>query len=419
MRKIFVIIFALLIAGESYALPSRYDLRELNRVTSVKHQGIPGPCWAFAALGAMESNWLTQNFGGTPDLSEMQLAYYVYKDSNPARNFTSRLKDGTLRLEGNIFNAAAFLSRLSGPANEKDFRYTTMNLDDVKKFASRKNPEDFRRPMRLRDAFFMSRYETPSDSIKKELIINYGAIVITFWHKLDKFHGDTYFNNNGRQTNHDALLIGWDDNFPRNNFTPKPAKNGAWLVKNSFGTNTGYFWMSYEQFTRGGTAFIAEKNRARLRHYGYDDLGHCSALKYSWAANIFRTQSRKESLIEAGFYTTHNNTSYEIFIYSHGEKMPFSPVSGELIANFSGKIKYAGYHTVNLPERITLNKDEYFSVVLKLSNKLMPVETRVKNFSENAVIHANESYFSQDGKTWTDGIKFNANACIKAFTITR
>ncbi len=419
MKKFCVILFIILLVRESHALPSRYDLRELGRVTSVKHQGIPGPCWAFAALGAMESNWLTQNLGGNPDLSEMQLAYYAYRDSNKARNFTSEYNNGTLSLEGNIFLATAFLSRLSGPAYEKDFRYDTTNLESVKKFAAKKSPEDFRRPMRLRESYFMSFNENPSDSIKKELIMNHGAIVISFWHKLNKFHGDTYFNNNDKKTNHDALLIGWDDNFSRDNFKPRPSKNGAWLVKNSFGSNTGFFWLSYEQFIIGGTAFIVERDKSRLNCYYYDDLGICGKLKYSWAANIFKINTRKETLKEIGFYTMNNNTDFEIFIYSSGERFPDSPVTGELRANFSGKIKYPGYHCVNLPESINFNKNEYFAVVLKLSNKSMPVETRVKNFSDNAVINERESYFSENGINWKDGKNLNSNACIKAFTITK
>ena len=57
IRKIFVCVLGLMLfACEGYALPSRYDLRDYGRISSVKNQGIPGPCWAFAALGAMESN---------------------------------------------------------------------------------------------------------------------------------------------------------------------------------------------------------------------------------------------------------------------------------------------------------------------------------------------------------------------------
>ena len=112
IKKVFaaMIIFTLC-AGVSYALPSRYDLRDYERITSIKNQGIPGPCWAFAALGAMESNYLTQKLntdGKIPDLSEMHLAFYTYKDPDSKRNFTPLHSSGTLRLEGSAFRAAAF-----------------------------------------------------------------------------------------------------------------------------------------------------------------------------------------------------------------------------------------------------------------------------------------------------------------------
>ena len=432
MKKFLAVIIALILVREANALPSRYDLREYNRVTSVKNQGISGPCWAFAALGSMESNWLTQKLNTdkkTPDLSEMQLAYYTYRNSTVEKNFSSRFKQGMLRLEGNALRAAAFLSRLSGPANEKDLLYITTNLDEIKKYAAHRKPEDYRRPMRLRDVYFLSRLENTTDSVRKNLIMKHGAILVSMWHKMDQFRMTlkytTYFNNNNKETNHDVLLVGWDDNFSRDNFKPKPSKNGAWLVKNSFGdllgNMGGYFWLSYEQFIQGGSVFIAERNTPNMRHYGYDDLGYCSAKKYSWGANIFKTVNKIESLKEVGFYTTYNNMDYEVYVYTHGNKFPSSPVSGSLAVTTKGKIEYAGYHTVKLPESVRLNKGNYFSVVVKFSKSSIAVESKVKWYSENALVNQHESYFSQDGKKWTDGAALSdkSNACIKAFTIVR
>ena len=40
-------------------------------------------------------------------------------------------------------------------------------------------------------------------------------------------------------------------------------------------------------------------------------------------------------------------------------------------------------------------------------------------YSTNAEVNARESYFSRDGKLWTDGIDVKANACVKAFTLIR
>ena len=430
MKKIFMIIALLLISAESEvcALPSRYDLRDYGRITSVKNQGIPGPCWAFAAIGAMESNWLTQKLGKLPDLSEMQIAFYCYRDPDNSRNFTSRIKSGILGLEGNAFMPVALMSRLSGPTDEKNLKYSTTLSYSEKKELSAKTPESYRRSMRLRDAYFLSGTGILGNSLKKSLIMKHGAILVSMYSDVNSYHTKgkyyTYFDNShGRDTNHIVLLAGWDDDFSRDNFYPKPEHNGAWLVKNSWGTmrgsNGGYFWMSYDQHTYGGTAFIVERNNKRLKHYGYDSLGYCTGIRYSYGANVFRISGKREKLKEVSFYTTSNNESYEIYIYSNGNKAPKSPISGKMISSVKGSLEFTGYHTVNLPEQINMNEGEYFSVVLKLSGGYMPVETKYEGYSENAVVNKNESYFSNDGKNWTDGFNIKSNVCIKAFTISK
>ena len=434
MRKLFAFIAFMILFYDScssaYSLPSKYDLRDYGRITEIKHQGIPGPCWAFAALGAMESNYLTQGLntdGKMPDLSELHLAFYAYKDSRPERNFTSRIKSGTLALEGSSFISAAFLMRLSGPTNERELKYTTQIEDSQRKAMMKKSPESYKRVMRLRDAYFLLDSELDIAS-KKKLIMNHGAITISLYSEPSKYHVKgkyyTYFNNShGHETNHDVLIAGWDDNFSRDNFSPRPKSNGAWLIKNSWGdmrgNNGGYFWMSYEQYTRGGTAFIVEMDNRRLKHYGHDDLGFCSVLGYSWGASVFCIEGKREVLREAAFFVPDNNMSYEIYVYDLGFKSPSSPVEGKMISIVKGRIEFAGYHTIKLSEEFTMNNGNYFSVVLRLTKKIMAVETKIKDYSENAVVHERESYFSHDGLKWTDGKKFNANACIKAYTILK
>lgn len=419
-------------ASEGHAaLPSRYDLREHGRITSVKNQGIPGPCWAFAALGAMESNYLTKKLnadGKTPDLSEMHLAYYVYKAPEVKRCFTSKYSSGTLSLEGSCFKAAAVMLRLSGPTDEKYLRYDTNMPDAEKKALAKKAPESFRRTMRLRDVYFLAGNRTLDDTGKKELIMKHGALAVSMHSNPTKYHTInghyTYYNTDkGKQTDHEVLLAGWDDNFPRSNFKPEPSRNGAWLVKNSWGTmrgsEDGYFWMSYDQHTWGGTAFIVERNNSRLRHYGYDDLGFCGSEKFLWGANIFKTKGSRETLKEAAFYTPTSNAKYDLYVYDLGNKFPASPVAGNLAASTKGSLKYPGYYTIKLPESVSLKAGQYFSVVLKLSGGYMPVEKKLAGYSENAEVNERESWFSRDGKNWADGKTINSNACIKAYTLTR
>ncbi len=429
MRK-FIITLAILITQftqtQAFAnLPEKFDLRELGKITSVKNQGIPGPCWAFSALGACESNFLMQNLGTKLDLSEMQLAYFMYRNTKPERNFTSRIKSGTLRLEGDMFMATAFLSRLSGATLERNLKYSTQNLNSLKQSLRNKSPEDFKREIRIRDVCFLSLNSQPDNITRKKLIMNHGAISISFYsdpfeyHDINKF--STYFNNSHKtKTNHEVLIIGWDDNFSHENFKPKPSINGAWLIKNSWGAsrgNNGCFWLSYEQYIYGGAAFIIERSgNKNLKHYGYDDLGWCSSLNYKYCANVFKIDSRSESLSEIAFYTPENNYQCEYQIYKLSSNA--SPVNGELIAKSQVTLQYAGYHTITLPEKIPLTQNQYFSVIIKSAKKIAPVEMRIANYSENFAIHKHESYFSNDAVTWLDGCDMNprANACIKAFT---
>ena len=426
MKKFIAVLLVLVSVSCAEALPEKYDLRTYGRITSVKNQGISGPCWAFAALGAMESNYLTQGLGGTPDLSELHLAYYLYKDPTKAKAFTSKHKHGTLSLEGNTTRATSFLMRLAGPTDEKTLPYTTQISDGLRKSLSKKEPDSYKLAMRLRDAYYLAGATTASDNVKKELIMKHGAIVVGMYSDPFKYHTRnkklTYYNpSHGTKTNHDVLIAGWDDNFSRDNFKPKPGKNGAWLVKNSWGTlrsRDGYFWMSYEQHTKGGTALIVEKANPRLRCYSHDDLGYCSLVNYSWGANVFRIRGEVERLTEASFYTPANNMNYELYVYSSGNRAPSSPTDGELLSSTGGKLEYAGYHTVDLPEALRMNAGQYFSVVVKMSGVSFPVEMRRKNYSMNAVVHERESYFSRDGRTWTDGKTLEGNACIKAFTET-
>ncbi|MBQ7577327.1 MAG: putative Ig domain-containing protein, partial [Synergistaceae bacterium] len=412
-------------------LPEYYDLREHNRVTPVKNQNPWGTCWAFASLGSMESTFKTLYSDSVPDLSEMFVAYFVYGDTRPGKSF-GLYDDNKNILDqgGHADYAIALISRL-GCVRENILPYPSRQRTYT---APDKFPEEYPTlPIRLKDTYSIGYLSGDKMmNVVKDLVIKHGALYISYHHNhnydnaathlVDGEYITTYFTNDDALGNHAVNIIGWDDNFSRMKFpvSMRPTKDGAWLVRNSWGTDwgdDGYFWMSYEQEIFDVNLLILDDTPEGLKHYGYDDLGHLGSTTGKWSANIFKTES-DEILQYVGFYTIKNNTNYEIYVYDLGTEQPDSPINGTLIASKKdGYNAYSGYHTEDFSlNKIKISKGHYFSVVVKTDTGTA-IE---KNYysSSNAVVNLNESYYSSDGTTWRDAVEDSGyNVCIKAFTI--
>ena len=436
-------------------LPASFDLRTLGVVPSVKDQGRTNWCWAISASDSCESSWLMQ--GHKPvELSASHLAWFSLMDPEASRRFTPAAVTGTdtefhtryplssedvVNSGGNLFKAAAILSRLSAPVARSSM--TSLPPADAR-------PEDyFPVLMRLRSAQYLSMTDTAGVEIIKRRIMTEGACAIAYYAS----EAGTYYNGKTgarfydgpdgvERANHEVLAVGWDDNYPRENFNEahRPRRSGAWLLRNSWGKNWGlggYFWLSYEDtsFCDGAT-FSVEPLKEDILHYGHDDLGFCSVYYHretkhkNLAANVFRARRAAGMLREVAFYTTDNNADYTLTVYRLNDGAT-APTSGDLMASVSGTMPVAGYHTIPLPHPVPLTKGTAFSVVTEMTTSLdapIAVEKAVPNHSENAVVNPGESFFSEDGETWDDGFevasadgdgkieKVSINACIKAFT---
>ena len=429
--------------GEN-TLPSSYDLRPEGRVPPVKDQDPWGTCWAFAATASMESTYMTAHESADIDLSEMFPAWFVYKSPGEGKSFgLPNPRKDILHQSGTAYQINAIFSRL-GTVSEDVLPYPSGKSSYQK---PDKLPEEYdKTDIILQESYQLGMIKGDAMiKLVKKLIITKGAVYAHYYSRDSVYHkgsrGTSYFNNSksSRNTNHAVILIGWDDNYSRENFKTHPAKNGAWLVQNSRGSSwgdNGCFWLSYEQYIDSAALFIAEKELTRTKHYGYDDLGCTGGLGSknfsAWAANVFRSGGH-ELLTEIAFYTMDNNATCEAYIYRLGKEKPLSPVSASCSASIpETKIKFAGYHRVKLPESLELNEGEYFSVVI---NMLTPdykypiaIETRT-GINKSVLVNENESYFAisdSDSKSgpsnlkWYEGVKdfpTPRNACIKAFTV--
>ena len=427
-------------AASPTSLPSRYDLRQQDALTLVRDQGSYGTCWAFASLASLESTFKKVK-AGSFDLSEWHLAYFAYQDQSPSlpsftRGTAGYGEDPIFDQGGNQWQAAALLSRWTGAVNESDRPYQ-----------NRKPWPESSRPLASDPVFkhlehvlylpvpFDSRFNsTPL----KQAIMTHGAAYISISPmSFEAFNskGTAYYNSSGKGSGgHAVAVVGWDDNYPASNFKVNPGSNGAWLIRNSWGTSYhdgGYFWISYrDQTIRSYSVFKGGPNTNFSRIYQYDPLGWVDSAGYNkdtaWFANIFTAigpaSGSPELLKAVSFYAAQSNSAYRIEVRKGVNAG--SPRSGTLAYSAEGTLAAAGYHTVRIPSNVSLAAGERFSIVIRLRtpgyNFPIPTEYPLVGYSTKARAAAGQSFISSDGSTWGDLTTYagfaNTNVCLKAFT---
>ena len=433
-------------AASKAVFPTQYDLRDYNLMTAVRDQNPYGTCWSFGAFASLEST-LKKMWGTSHDFSEWHLAYFVFQDysaSLPAftTNPVDPGEDPIFDQGGNSWQAAALLARWTGAVNETSRPY--QNISPWPE-SSRPRTSD---PVsnHLENVYylpvpFITFFER--DTIKNALM-SYGAVAIRMVWDNAAYNGATasYYNPAMTGGGHIVAIAGWDDNYPAANFGTTPASNGAWLVKNSWGTswgNAGYFWVSYMDPTLNHPAvFIGASTTNFDNIYQYDPLGWTNAIgnasSTGWFANIFTAtgsgttasavgpSATAELLKAVSFYAAQSNSTYRIEIRTG--VTAGSPATGTLANVTEGTLAATGYHTVRLSSDVTLPLGGLFSVIVRLTtpgyNFPIPVEDPLAGYSEKAKANAGESFISSDGGgTWEDitiAYRANTNVCLKAFT---
>ncbi len=298
-------------------------------------------------------------------------------------------------------------------------------------------------------------------SIKNELKNGHGVVLSYYADQSrpgdvlgDKGYMNTtnwaQYTNDYKQANHAVCVVGYDDNYPKENFTrtvggktvegSTPPEDGAFIIKNSWGSldgqvardwgidGTGYFYLSYFDTSVSGAesyCFYSEKEQKAIgettiaqydllpanTYMSMDEIGaKADPTQKSMMANVF-TSEQSTNLYSIGMATNTPGTYVDYAIYTN-LKDPSDPLSGTKVTEGMEIFLYAGYQRIELKKDIPVKKGEKYSVVISehykdddknsdVYKELIPLGVGVAPLKIKGVINPGESFIS-NGEGWVD-----------------
>ena len=480
-------------------------------VPPVRQQNPFGTCWGFAATAASEISILGSILDYDPDawktinLSEKQLAYFTHvslADENNPQNGEGLYTDGKDAVSiyntgGNPFLAVSAYAQGIGPSNEDNeeygdfFKYYGKEKNTLQRFigGAYRNfcysdlddwsiPEEYRfaRDYYLKESillpspaheYTLSPYVYNPDAnrmIKEQLLLKRG-VSLAFRADVSRPDQDlsetgVYLNNltwahytwEDVNANHAVTIIGWDDNYPKKNFLAdhQPPGDGAWLVRNSWGSGeeefpncgemnwgiqvqkkdengepvfdengnpvmvgSGYFWLSYhDQSLINPESFVFLDSIApeHIDQHDYQQAAEVKCRKHDnpvKMANVF-TGGHARVLTEISCITGDLDTDVQYSVYLLCNDFT-SPEEGLCVSSGSARFAYGGYHRIQLEDQVFLQSGQAYAIVLEMKDrdgKYVTNESTYISFpgfpaNPRAVINENESFVFEDG-AWKD-----------------
>lgn len=439
---------------ESYRTPAEF-------LPPIRSQYPTGTCWAHSAMAMAEISMAKkgQINAAEVDLSEMELAYFAYNsvvdplngtkgDSN--RAVYSATYPNCYQIGGNLIFAEGELASWTGAGDEKAHGTA---IKDIPYARSKEKNDNILGTIKDSYAYEDVAHLTASyhaDIVNdmagvKRLIKEYGA-VSTSYYSNDAYydpHNYSFYSPYKQQTNHAITIVGWDDNFSKTKFKMgTPEGDGAWLIRNSWGSNKeydymSYFWMSYYEKSLANEAFcfvFDNVNNDYDNNYQYD--GSVKHLTYTVqkgtkTSNVYTVKANDgghETLGGVGIFTVNPDIDVKVEIYKNLSNID-DPESGTLMsgATVETHLSYEGYHTIKLPKGVSLNAGDTFAVVVTHlnegdTNKFVAEMSQTSSWYKiTSFGDAHQSFLKRpEDKQWLDyGSTMGnmGNICIKAFTV--
>ena len=390
--------------------PAKYNARSYGIVNTPKDQGKNGTCWAFSAMSVVETNSM-KNKMPSYNFSEAHLVYGIiaggYSDSAGKFNkYSMSDLDG-----GTLYFAPTYFFNNKGMLLENEFKYSK----SYKTITNSQYPQG--RAYLTVGSFelFSNNYygvcSTSDINTIKDRILSDGSVQATMYMDSNLFkdkNKDFYLanTNNSYYGNHAVTIVGWDDTISKSNFRGAK-RNGAWIVKNSWGSTwsgDGYFYISYDdEFICSDLAFYSGvTNKTFNNTYKTAEMVGGLSVKTNSTkvsvATIIKT-NKSESIKRVSF-AVNKNQNYNVYLSKSMNK----DNKADWILLGSGYASLKGIKSVDLSNKIIVNSD-YMIIVEYTSgnsdNIYMPMMCN-NGYTSNTNFYQGVNFRKVGNESWAD-----------------